>query len=126
MSTLARFGAVVLSAAMVSGCYAVRPQATPLTFVPSEMTTVGHVEGVSRRNKLLCLFQPDQDTGAQIGEAEAAALADVHGDAILNPAVNDETFYGVLFLWCTRTIRISGQAVRFKTRPEAPAAAKKS
>lgn len=97
------------------GCAHVTPQATSTSFSPEAMDVVGPAKGESTQTKALCLIPLSNDEVSVIAATEAALLS-VNAEALINSAVDDERGIGVLGLWCWQTIRVSGTAVRFKSR----------
>jgi hypothetical protein len=96
------------------GCsHMVKPNVTPLQFVPEAMTMLGPVEGeVSYGSFLGIAADPPDDDGYTTLAATKAALSKVHGDAILNPSVDEDvqSYFGIYYVY---TLRVSGQAVRY-------------
>jgi hypothetical protein len=103
--------------AILYGCaHTIVPNVTPLQYDSDSMELLGPVTGeASKTSVFFGMFEmPPAGDSYTTQAAIQDALRKVHGDAILNPTV-DEELKDYAWLYTTTTLRVSGLAIRFKS-----------
>ncbi len=116
------FVLLVPAALLFAGCaHTIIPQVTPLQYDPATMELLGPVTGEStKKSYVFGMFEaPPAGDDFSTEAAIRDALAKVHGDALLNPVLDEDgsDYFGLYYVL---TLRVSGLAVRFKDRPRRP------